>query len=78
MFQKLDDAHVVLRSQGVYRPAPLYAHNGFLYAKFGAGYVKMSKHGATSKAAVTWDDLYADFTIAYDTLGRATYTFPKE
>jgi hypothetical protein len=74
MFHKIEDASVVLASGGVYRYAPLFVHNGQVFAKFGSGYVKLMKSsGGTSKGNVSWSDFQGDFTPEYDALQRMVY-----
>lgn len=69
----------VLVDRGVFRQVPLFTNKGHLFAKVGAGFVRLSVDGATSKpnlrieALVYSYPLYRDVArrlCAYDVDGR--------
>lgn len=51
-FSELNGEHVVLVSGGVYRQALLYQREGYLYGKWGSGYVRLAADGSTSAPKV--------------------------
>lgn len=66
-FKVLDEGDTaVLVDRGVFRQVPLYVNKGHLFAKVGAGFVRLSADGATSKpnlrieALVYAEPLYRD------------------
>lgn len=59
-FTIIPEAQGILHSGGVYRQVPLYQRAGRVYARYGAGYVRLSQGGATSAPKVRWaEGLYA-------------------
>lgn len=65
MFHQIPDSAVVLRSKGVFKQAQCYEHNGGIYAKNGAGFIKLMKHG-TSVPNVLWDEITLPFEYAFN------------
>lgn len=57
LFHAIDGAFVVLRCKGVYRQAQLYARDERVYAKWGSGFIRLSRAGGTTHPNATWDDL---------------------
>lgn len=71
MFALVEDGYLVLRKDGVFRPAKVYVRNQYLYAGYGGGFVKLSKHdGGTSVPKLTYEDLSLPFPITADAIGR--------
>lgn len=58
MFQKRDGDVAILRRGGVYLQCPVYERHGFLYAKLGAGFVRLMASKSTSAPNATLDELY--------------------
>lgn len=54
---ELEGATGWLGSRGVYRQVPLYRRGEALFAKWGAGYVRLRASGSTSCPAVVWHEL---------------------
>jgi hypothetical protein len=54
---ELEGAFAWIGTGGVYRQTPLYYRGEALFAKWGAGYVRLRAHGATSAPKVIWHDL---------------------
>ena len=70
MFNIINDAHVILRSRGVFRQAQVFSYNGGLYAKWGGGFIYMIKHAkGTSVPTVSWDSP-TGFEFKFDAVGR--------
>ena len=70
MFQHLEGQVAVIVESGVYKPADIYARDGFLYAKTGAGFVRLYADGSTTKAKCRLDTLHFDGALFRDALGR--------
>lgn len=71
MFAIVEDSFIVLVLAGVYRQSEVYVRHGFLYAKHGSGFVKLSKHEkGTSIPKMTYEDLTLPFDPVSDGLGR--------
>lgn len=72
MFALIEDGYLVLRKDGVFRPAKIYVRNQYLYAGYGGGFVKLSKHdGGTSVPKLTYEDLtIPSFKPVADSIGR--------
>jgi hypothetical protein len=54
-FTKIDGEAVVLVSRGVYKHVDLYSRDGFLFAAYAGGYVRLHDGGGTSKDKLRWD-----------------------
>lgn len=57
LFEEIDGDFALITSNGVFTQAQLARRNGELYAKHGAGYIRLKAHGSTSKAKVFWREL---------------------
>lgn len=53
-FTIITGASALVHAGGVYRQADLYARGTAVYAKYGAGFIKMGIGGATSAPKVRW------------------------
>lgn len=53
-FTRIEDGHVIVRKGGVYRQADLYRRKEKLFAKYGAGFVRLVGGGATSVTSLSW------------------------
>lgn len=58
-FTQIPGATALIHSGGVYRQADLYARKDAIYAKHGAGYIKLSIGGATSAPKIRWAEFDA-------------------
>lgn len=78
MFHVIDDCFVVLRSRGVFRQAKAFRRDRYLYAGFGAGFIRLMSRGATTHPLVTWEDLTAspEIQIAGDGMPRPVHPGP--
>ncbi len=70
LFQQSEGAAAVLMDNGVYRQVDVYTRNGFLYAKYGSGYVRLNHDGSTTKAKMRLDTLSYDEPMGIDPMGR--------
>ncbi len=53
----IDGALALIHQRGVYRQAPLYLRGSQLYAKYGAGFIRLSTGGATSAPNIRWAEI---------------------
>lgn len=70
LFQELEGDVAVLTSKGTYYQVPLYARGGWLFAKWGGGFVRLMKDGATTKAGVRIETLVIEGNLYADGMGR--------
>lgn len=71
MFALVEDGYVLLRKGGVFKPAKIYLRNGYIYANWGGGFVRLSKNdGVTSCRDLLYEDLFLPFTPTTDSIGR--------
>jgi hypothetical protein len=71
-FQEVEGESAILVENGVYRQAPLYMRDGYLYAKSGGGFVRLMADGSTTKAGgrLRLDFMSYDKPLCRDPLGR--------
>jgi len=69
-FEPREDGQCILISGGVYRVAELFSRGEHIYARYGAGYIRLYKGGGTSKAKMRWEDITID--VYADAFGRLT------
>ena len=68
----------IVSRNGVYQQCPLYTRNGMLFAKVGAGFVRLAANGSTSHPGTCLDTLIYDGEICQDQFGRLCEpSFPK-
>jgi len=53
-FTQIPGATALVHSGGVYRQTDLYARKDAIYAKHGAGYIRLGIGGATSAPKIRW------------------------
>lgn len=61
-FTQITGAMALIHSGGVYRQTDLYARADAVYAKYGAGYIRLGIGGATSAPRVKWAEFDAGET----------------
>lgn len=59
-FKEVEGEAAVLVIGGVYSQVPLYTRDGYLYAKYGSGFVRLMADGATTKAKLRLDFMSFD------------------
>ena len=75
-FTAIPDGHAIIYSRGVYRQAPLFARGDQVYAKVGAGYIRLMQNGVTTSPAFKIADI--DLPVEYvEAQGRITLINPK-
>lgn len=71
MFHQIPDSVVILKTRGVYRQTTAYGHKGFVFAKYGGGFIRLKKHlNGTTAPQVSWDEIELPFEIKYDATGN--------
>ena len=75
-FTAVPDAQAILHSKGVYRQVALYTRGDKVYAKWGAGFVRLSQGGATSHPNVRWADFDPGHGIMQEKAGSVIYLPP--
>jgi hypothetical protein len=72
MFHIIEDAYAILRNkQGVYRQAKIYRRDGYLYAGYSGGFIRLHRLG-TSNPYIFWDTIELPFKVTYDKHERMT------
>lgn len=57
LFTIIPEGQAIVLSGGVYRQVPIYARAGHVYAKHGAGFVRLMRGGGTSHVNIKWLEL---------------------
>lgn len=70
MFKELVSGKAVLVENGVYRQVPVVMRDGYLYAKYNRGYIRLMQNGGTSKNTCRLDGIECDVPLGMDALGR--------
>jgi hypothetical protein len=71
LFQEVTGNVAIIVKNGVFRQVPVYMRNGYYYAKFGAGFIRLNSDGSTTEATARLETLTADnLQLATDALGR--------
>jgi len=69
-FSDIPEGQAIVHSKGVYRQVKIAQRDGRVYARHGAGYVRLNKGGTTSCISVLWREVDApDGMITEDGLG---------
>jgi len=78
-FTIIEDEIVVLCSKGVFKQVSLYTREvdreDQVYAKHGAGYIRLQKDGVTSVPAIRWE--FIEIKPSYGIHGRMIYNRSK-
>lgn len=71
MFTLLEGDTAILADKGVYKVVALYEFRGGIYARHGAGFVRLYANGSTSKGdGVRVVEMHTDMVLAQDSFGR--------
>lgn len=72
LFVESEGDVAILSENGVYKQVPVFTRNGYMFAKLGAGFVRLNADGSTSKATARLDtlDLASGATLGADIMGR--------
>lgn len=69
-FKQVEGEAAVLVSDGIYRQVDLYSRDGYLFAKFGAGFVRLKADGSTSKSKLRLEHMSWTGGLFKDTFGN--------
>lgn len=69
LFHVIEGGVVHLRSKGLYRQANVYHRGRDVFAKVGAGFVRLHGHRGTTKPDIAWEDIEAA-GVTLDNNGR--------
>jgi hypothetical protein len=70
LFKQEEGDVAVIVAGGVFKQVDLYSRDGYLFAKFGGGFIRLMQDGSTSKAKCRLDTLLTDLPLYRDALGR--------
>lgn len=70
LFQELEGEVAILVSNGTYYQVPLYTRGGWLFAKWGGGFIRLMKDGSTTRAKVRLETLHFEGVLYADGMGR--------
>lgn len=56
-FTAIPEGQAITHINGVYRQIPIFERGGKIYARHGAGYVRLFQGGQTSAPNVRWSDI---------------------
>ncbi|MCR9276232.1 MULTISPECIES: hypothetical protein [unclassified Mameliella] len=70
-FTIIEDAFVLIRTGGVYQQSQLYARGNKLFAKKGAGFIRLGIGGETSAPNTRWTEIeQGDLAVIEDRNGH--------
>jgi len=75
-FSEIPEGQAVICSGGVYRQVKLAQRAGKVYAKYGAGYIRLLKGGGTTAPKVNWYDVDCADGVIEETTMSLTYKGP--
>ncbi len=58
-FSEIPEGQAIVCSGGVYRQTPIAQRKGLIYAKYGAGYVRLHSGGGSSHPKLKWYEIDA-------------------
>lgn len=70
MFKQREGDAAVVVENGVFRQTDVYSRSGYLFAKFGPGFIRLYADGSTSKAKCRLDVLHVEGLVQQDRFGR--------
>jgi hypothetical protein len=70
LFHIIDDSFAITHSKGVYKQCCLYHRDNALYAKNGAGFVRLMRSNDTSVPHIRWCEIFFDGKYREDKMGR--------
>lgn len=70
MFNIIEDSVVILRNNGVFTQTQAYVYNNQVFAKKGAGFVKLLKHlNGTSHPQTSWVSYTIPIDVKFNPIG---------
>lgn len=70
LFTMIDDSYVVVTSNYIKTPMPVFTYKSELYVSHGMGFLRLRPEGKTSKTTVFWEDLHVP---GYTTKAESIY-----
>lgn len=70
LFVEVDGEVAIIVQGGKYTQTPVYTRDGYLYAKMGAGFIRLHSDGSTTLPKARLDHLTFDQPLGIDPLGR--------
>lgn len=70
LFKEIEGDVAIVSSAGVYKQVPIFTRNGFLFAAFSGGFVRLKADGSTSKANLKLVHLETELDLHKDRVGR--------
>lgn len=75
-FSEIPEGQAIVQCNGVYRQVKIVERAGLLYAKYGAGFVKLAQGGGTSHIRVRWLEIDPGEGSYREGQGRVHYAHP--
>lgn len=72
-FSQIPEGKAIIRSNGVYRQVDLFCRDDRVYAKYGAGYVRLLQGGGTTQPRINWLEFDAPNGTVKEGAGEVTY-----
>lgn len=69
-FKEVEGEAAIIVAGGVYKQVPLYTRDGYIYAKDGAGFIRLMADAATTKPKTRLDFMTWTGQLYRDPLGR--------
>lgn len=69
-FKEVEGEAAILVENGLFRQVPLYTRDGYLFAKYGSGFVRLMADGSTTRAKCRLDFMTWEGQLYRDGLGR--------
>ena len=77
-FSIIPEGQAIVHQRGVYRQVPIYERDGKVYAKYGAGFVRLIQGGSTSAINIRWAEIDPGQGSHEERSGYVFYTAPVE
>lgn len=75
-FSEIPEGQAIVCANGVYRQVKIATREGKIYARYGAGYVRLSRGGPTSHPKLRWYEIDAGDGAFEEVGGNVMYSAP--
>ena len=72
-FSEIPECQIIIRNNGVYRQVDGFQRDGKIYAKYGAGYVRLLQGGGTTQPRIGWLEIDTPRGTFREERGEVTY-----
>lgn len=72
----IDEGQAIIYANGIYRQVPIAERAGRIYAKYGAGYVRLHQRGGSSHSKVKWYQIFPGDGSYEEAQGEVRYIPP--